>query len=252
MNEWKKLRELREAAGLSREALSAKSGVGATQIYRLETGSTDRAKTAFGTVEALADALGVSVEELTSGTDPVTLFVRRINQLPPRDLRILSREAGIPMQDARTKDAYRVFYQSLPADATPEPTDENEQAVMAEEEIWYQAACLIANSIVSGCSVDYEHGPMPLAAALGILADTDMEYLKRRMTNALETQWTDDGSAAQLISILVRLTAQQGYLIDYESLLRDALHWNDPDEVVAHKWLQEFLQKKSVPDSELL
>ena len=57
-----KLEELRRRAGLSQEALAEKSGVSRPVIVKIENGGIDRV--IGGNIRKLADALGVSIEEL--------------------------------------------------------------------------------------------------------------------------------------------------------------------------------------------
>jgi transcriptional regulator with XRE-family HTH domain len=58
------LRTLREAAGLSRSALSIKSKVPEITIRTYETGSRDIRKASYSILAALAEALGCTVDEL--------------------------------------------------------------------------------------------------------------------------------------------------------------------------------------------
>lgn len=57
-----KLERLRHEAGLSQEALAEKSGVSRPVIVKIENGGIDRV--IGGNIRKLADALGVSIEEL--------------------------------------------------------------------------------------------------------------------------------------------------------------------------------------------
>ncbi len=57
-----KLERLRREAGLSQEALAEKSGVSRPVIVKIENGGIDRV--IGGNIRKLADALGVSIEEL--------------------------------------------------------------------------------------------------------------------------------------------------------------------------------------------
>ena len=56
-----RLKEVREAALVTQEELSAKSGVGKASISRIETGHH---MPRFSTIKKLADALGVDPREL--------------------------------------------------------------------------------------------------------------------------------------------------------------------------------------------
>ncbi len=56
-----KLRQLREAKGLSQRALAKKAGISREYVLRLEAARQDPT---LGTLEKLAKALGVSVTEL--------------------------------------------------------------------------------------------------------------------------------------------------------------------------------------------
>jgi len=58
-----KLREIREAKGLSREQLSRLSNVSANMIYHIETG---RKNPTINTLVKLAKALNVPISELVS------------------------------------------------------------------------------------------------------------------------------------------------------------------------------------------
>jgi transcriptional regulator with XRE-family HTH domain len=62
------LRTLRDEQGLTQEQLAAISGVPQNTISRLE--SSPLARPTFGTVQALADALGVDPRTLRFGPDP--------------------------------------------------------------------------------------------------------------------------------------------------------------------------------------
>jgi transcriptional regulator with XRE-family HTH domain len=57
----KNLREAREQAKLTQEVLGQRSGVHATEVSRIEAGKRDPR---IATVEALAEAVGVSVSDL--------------------------------------------------------------------------------------------------------------------------------------------------------------------------------------------
>lgn len=57
----RRLRQLREAAGLSVAELAAKLGVSRQAVHQLEAG---RAQPAWETVQRLADVLGLSTEDL--------------------------------------------------------------------------------------------------------------------------------------------------------------------------------------------
>ncbi len=57
----KNLREARERAKLTQEAVGQRSGVHATEVSRIEAGKRDPR---IATVEALAEAVGVSVSDL--------------------------------------------------------------------------------------------------------------------------------------------------------------------------------------------
>lgn len=57
-----KVRELREAKGLTQEGLAFAAGVGVRTITRIEAGNDEQ--TSSRTLSAIADALGVSVGDL--------------------------------------------------------------------------------------------------------------------------------------------------------------------------------------------
>lgn len=57
----KNLRRARERAGLTQEAVAERSGVHPTEVSRIESGKRDPR---ISTVEALAEAVGVSVGDL--------------------------------------------------------------------------------------------------------------------------------------------------------------------------------------------
>jgi transcriptional regulator with XRE-family HTH domain len=61
-----RLRELREAAGLSQTALAERAGVRQATVSDLERGKSKGVE--FATLEALADALGVPAERLVVHT----------------------------------------------------------------------------------------------------------------------------------------------------------------------------------------
>jgi transcriptional regulator with XRE-family HTH domain len=57
----KNLRQARERAGLTQEVVAERSGVHPTEVSRIESGKRDPR---IATVEALAEAVGVSVSDL--------------------------------------------------------------------------------------------------------------------------------------------------------------------------------------------
>lgn len=59
-----KLGDIRRAAGLSQQDLSTMSGVKLTTLQKLESGANDLMGAKVGTVMALAQALGTTVEDL--------------------------------------------------------------------------------------------------------------------------------------------------------------------------------------------
>jgi transcriptional regulator with XRE-family HTH domain len=90
------LRQLRESAGLSREALATRSGVSARGIEDIEKGASPR----ISTLSKLAEALGVAPDLFMTGPTPVEDFgvVRqgRTEQVPRRDQTELSGEDAPP------------------------------------------------------------------------------------------------------------------------------------------------------------
>jgi transcriptional regulator with XRE-family HTH domain len=62
-----RLRELREAAGLSQQELADKAGMHRQGVHKLEAGEREPA---WGSVLALAKALGVSVAAFEPGETP--------------------------------------------------------------------------------------------------------------------------------------------------------------------------------------
>jgi transcriptional regulator with XRE-family HTH domain len=92
------LRRFRLRAGLTQEALAEKAGLGVRTVRGLETG--ERADPRIGTVEALADALGLTAAER------VELLAAAGNQPPPRqepaDDR-LAEAAGLLAYELRTR-----------------------------------------------------------------------------------------------------------------------------------------------------
>lgn len=62
-----KIREAREAAGMSQEELAKKSGVNRTTLSGLETGTLKNTSTK--TLFAIAKALGVTVDAIFSAVD---------------------------------------------------------------------------------------------------------------------------------------------------------------------------------------
>lgn len=59
-----KIKEKREAAGMSQSALAQASGVSVRMIQHYEQGAKDINKAAVITVKRLADALGVKMEDI--------------------------------------------------------------------------------------------------------------------------------------------------------------------------------------------
>lgn len=225
MTEWSKLRQIREVQGLSREALSKKSGVAATQIYRMETGRRDYRNAALDTIQALADALGTTVDELTNDRDPVDSFIDGLEKLDTCKLRALRKEAGKPMGDA-SASAYLPFYSILPHNVEDDDVVE-----------WFDAACIAAYCITS----EKEGKPVELATALGSIdAEADTDMMMKRIANAIDTSWDADGFAAQLVYKLVRVAVQHSYNVDYRMLTRDILSWNDPHQDVGWCWADAY------------
>ena len=64
------LRELRKQAGLSQKELAEKSGVYVRQIRRVELGTSQIENVTLANAKRLADALGVSIEELLEKGSP--------------------------------------------------------------------------------------------------------------------------------------------------------------------------------------
>ena len=58
------LRELRQKAGLTQKELAIRSGVNSRQIQRVELGTSKIENLTLVNAKRLADALGVSIEEL--------------------------------------------------------------------------------------------------------------------------------------------------------------------------------------------
>jgi transcriptional regulator with XRE-family HTH domain len=59
-----RVKELREARGWSQEQLARRVGVNAKTIYNYESGARGAKEPPLSTVQALADAFGVTLEEL--------------------------------------------------------------------------------------------------------------------------------------------------------------------------------------------
>jgi transcriptional regulator with XRE-family HTH domain len=80
----RRLRELREAAGLTQEQLAARAGVKRDAIARWERGAREPA---WGNVLALAEALGVSCEAFTTepAAKPPATPGRPRKRTPPAD-----------------------------------------------------------------------------------------------------------------------------------------------------------------------
>lgn len=64
----KRLRQLRERAGLSQRELSIKADVGVMACSRIERGA---AEPKLATLQAFAKALGVTVDDLLADPEPV-------------------------------------------------------------------------------------------------------------------------------------------------------------------------------------
>lgn len=62
-----RIREIRESKGMSQTELSEKSGVSRATIWKLET--DDKAVTMISTLQNIAAALGVSLNEIFLSTD---------------------------------------------------------------------------------------------------------------------------------------------------------------------------------------
>src|SRR5258707_1119851 len=66
----KRLKEVREAAGLSQQALAVRAGLSISVVSRLEQGAQDNPR--LHTIKAIADALGVTVDDLLREERPAS------------------------------------------------------------------------------------------------------------------------------------------------------------------------------------
>lgn len=233
MAQWDKLKQLREAAGMSRAALSEASGISATHIYRMETGMRDWKKVEYGTLQALADALGVPLADIVSDASPPVELAGRLSRLSRKELAILKNNVGKPFTEADAR-ALAVFYRILPSDALQYDTD-------CTVGMWFQAICIAA----AGTSLEDRDGrltTLPEALHLIALDDTGEQELEdsriaRRAANALDAWWGEDGATARLVYNLVRLAVQDGYKLDYAALINDIVRWNDENHPVTREWV---------------
>jgi transcriptional regulator with XRE-family HTH domain len=76
-----RLKALRSQAGFTQEVLAAAAGVGREAIARLELGLREPT---WATVQALAVALGVSVEAFTESAQPTPAPKKRAAKKPKR------------------------------------------------------------------------------------------------------------------------------------------------------------------------
>lgn len=74
---WTELREARQRAGLSQAELAGRAGMGYSQISKLERGVADVLQLNVGNLAALADALGMTMDELLGGRRKI------LKTLPP-------------------------------------------------------------------------------------------------------------------------------------------------------------------------
>jgi transcriptional regulator with XRE-family HTH domain len=70
-----RLKELRQAAGMSQQALAVAAGLSVSMVSQLEQGN--RSDPRISTIKALADALGVTLEEMTAGGGTPGLNARK-------------------------------------------------------------------------------------------------------------------------------------------------------------------------------
>ena len=241
MDGLKKLRELREAAGLTREALSEKTGITATQIYRIESGLVSRDKIKFGTICAIARALDVSVEVFVRQWDLLKQFMTNIQNLNSREQSMLSRDAGKCVDEAHGS-TLMPFYKALPNGALTGDTDDPERVLLTEK--WFDVACMRAYNLKHAHPEIDPLRNVELPVAIAKIAKgrdaAEVKRFERRLANALDTSWDTDGLALSLVYKLMRVATQAGYNIDCASLLDDVLHWDDVEQTTNRKWVDLY------------
>ena len=177
---------------------------------------------------------------LIDNADIETEFIRRLGQLNRTEITWMRREGGRAMSDVSSQKSYIGFYKSLPAGAVKTGGEE-----CAPEDVWFQAACIIAEIIAQQENRDEPGSPIPLASALAKMdAKAGSDLMGKRMTAALDTSWTEDGYAAQLVYRLVRSALNDEHNIDTTQILHDALHWNDAGQNVAFRWTDDYNAQK--------
>lgn len=77
-----RVKELREAKGWSQEELARRVGVNSKTIYNYESGARGAKEPPLSTVRALADALGVSLDDLLAEPDN-SVLAEALNSIDP-------------------------------------------------------------------------------------------------------------------------------------------------------------------------
>lgn len=75
-----RVKELAKAQGLKQTDLAAKSGVGLTMVQRLWQNHRDLGDVRYGTLQSIAAALGVRVDDLFTSEDDSARATLRVNR----------------------------------------------------------------------------------------------------------------------------------------------------------------------------
>ena len=165
----------------------------------------------------------------------IAVFFERLDALPKGERTALKRGAGTMLEQADGR-AVRVFYQCLPADASP-----------WQEGRMFAAACI-------HCLWEPEvRDRKPLEEIFFRLGQdqTISKSMGHRLETLLDLPWAEDGFLLTKLFRLIQLARSKGYAVDCERLLKDLLSWNGEKQVVQHKWAKALYIKPEIShDSE--
>ena len=156
-----------------------------------------------------------------------TAFFEALDRLSAGERAVLRRAAGQPLQGADAR-AMAAFYRCLPWDVCKKRFDEDR---------WFASACF-------HCLWDAKSGPRyPLEQIMWELQKKS-DSMERRLASLLDMPWEADGYLLTKLSRIVKMTRQQGYCVDCDSLLEDLLHWNSDSQYVQRKWARAMYYDK--------
>ena len=249
------IRETRLAQNLSREALAKKAGISATGLYKIESGEVALTKAAFGTIEAIANSLGISLDSIATAekSNPrhdarYETFIENIWKLPEQDRLALARAKSGIMENADGK-ATSAFYSVLPSD----------EETRKHAERWFAVATWAAAEPPSAEPSEdpktphnnEKSQPHALAYLVGVAArpaGTERmsdNYILRRLQHVLDVPLWDNGDDPAHTQVtgmgkLVR-TARDAGRVDYAALLYDMDTWDDRQQTIGDLWTAQAL-----------